>query len=98
MWVFFLVLHGYQMWKYLKHSCRMYKHIRKKTCRTYSSKEAEKSGLLYTTPELYFVTEAEVLSNPTSAPTLSSFVPIVAASSTKGVDAKPMVELSAKRL
>ena len=78
--------------------CCMYKQHKKETCRTYSSKEAEKSDLLYTIPELYLVNEAEVLSNPTSAPTLNSFVPVVAASSTKGVDAKPIVEFNTKRL
>ena len=54
--------------------------------------------MLYPIPELYLVTEAEVLSNPTSAPKLSSLVPTVAASSTKGADVKPMVELNANRL
>jgi hypothetical protein len=54
--------------------------------------------LLYPTPELYLVTAAEVLSNPNSAPMASSLVPTVAASSTKGVDVKPMVEFIEKRL
>jgi hypothetical protein len=53
---------------------------------------------LYPIPELYLVTAAEVLSNPTSAPMLSSLVPTVAASSTKGADVKPMVEFNEKRL
>jgi hypothetical protein len=53
---------------------------------------------LYPTPELYLVTAAEVLSNPNSAPMASSLVPTVAASSTKGVDVKPMVEFIEKRL
>lgn len=54
--------------------------------------------MLYPIPELYLVTAAEVLSNPTSAPMVSSLVPTVAASSTKGVDVKPMVEFNEKRL
>lgn len=64
---------------------------------TYNISAAEKSCLLKPNPALYLVKEADALSNPISAPRVSSLLPIAAANSSKGVGVKPMLELKATR-
>ena len=59
---------------------------------TYSISAAEKSGLLKAIPALYFVNEAEVVLNPTSAPIQRSLLPIAAESSNWGDGFKPILE------
>lgn len=62
------------------------------TNNTYSISVAEKSGLLKAIPALYVENEAEVVSNPTSAPIDISLLPIAAESSNLGAGFKPILE------